>query len=60
MFLQVLNAEGVPQLLKSFCCQHNMSWLDTYRSQGVDSRLEACIAKGDACCRVAVVPVGDS
>lgn len=56
LYAEVLTAEGVPQLLKAFCCQHNMSWLDTYRSQGVVSQLEACIAKGDGCCRITVTP----
>lgn len=56
MYAEVLQAEGVPQLLSSFCCQHNISWLDTYSKQGVESKLEACIAKGDACCRITVTP----
>jgi hypothetical protein len=56
LYAEVLTAEGVPQLLKAFCCQHNMSWLNTYSSQGVVSQLEACIAKGDACCRIMVTP----
>lgn len=56
LYAEVLKGEGVPQLLKTFCCQHNMSWLDTYSSQGVNSRLEACIAKGDGCCRITVAP----
>lgn len=56
LYAEILTAEGVPQLLKAFCCQHNMSWLDTYSSQGVVSQLEACIAKGDSCCRITVTP----
>lgn len=60
LYAEVLAAEGVPQLLKSFCCQFNMSWLDTYSSQGVESHLEACIAKGDGCCRIAVTPAEKS
>jgi hypothetical protein len=56
LYADILKAEGTPQLLTSFCCQHNMSWLDTYSKQGVDSHLEACIAKGDGCCRITVTP----
>ena len=56
LYAQVLQGEGVPQLLKSFCCQHNMSWLNTYSKQGVVPTLEACIAKGDGCCRITVTP----
>jgi hypothetical protein len=56
LYAEILKAEGAPQLLKSFCCQHNMSWLDTYSKQGLESHLEACIAKGDGCCRITVTP----
>jgi hypothetical protein len=56
MIAEVLQAEGVPQLLRHFCCQHNMRWLDAYKGQGVKSKLEACIAKGDTCCRMIVTP----
>uniref|UniRef100_A0A383W1Q0 Uncharacterized protein n=1 Tax=Tetradesmus obliquus TaxID=3088 RepID=A0A383W1Q0_TETOB len=56
MIAEVLQAEGVPQLLRHFCCQHNMRWLDAYKEQGVKSKLEACIAKGDTCCRMSVTP----
>jgi hypothetical protein len=54
MFAEVLRDEGTPQLLCYFCCQHNMSWLEVYANQGVAARLEACIGRGDACCRVTV------
>jgi len=60
LYAEVLKGEGVPQLLKAFCCQHNMSWLNTYSKSGVESRLEACIAKGDGCCRITVTPLGSS
>jgi hypothetical protein len=60
LYAQVLTGEVVPQLLRSFCCQHNMSWLETYGSQGVVSSLEACIAKGDSCCRITVTPANDA
>lgn len=60
LYAEVLKSEGVPQLLKSFCCQHYMSWLQTYSSQGVASHLEACIAKGDGCCRISVTPTEKS
>lgn len=60
LYAEVLKSEGMPQLLKSFCCQHNMSWLQTYSSQGVASHLEACIAKGDGCCRITVTPTEKS
>jgi hypothetical protein len=56
MFAEVLRAEGVPQLTRYFCCQHNMSWLHVYQRHGVDSRLEACLARDDACCRLTVTP----
>lgn len=58
MIAEVLQAEEVPQLLRYFCCQHNMGWLEAYKGQGVDSELEACIAKGHGCCRMAVTPSG--
>lgn len=56
MIAEVLQQEGLPQLLKYFCCQHNMTWLQAYDKQGVASHLEACIAKGDGCCRIIVEP----
>lgn len=58
MIAEVLQQEGVPQLLKFFCCQHNMTWLQAYDKQGVSSQLGACIAKGDSCCRITVEPKG--
>lgn len=56
MIAEVLQQEGVPQLLRFFCCQHNMTWLKAYEKQGVSSQLSACIAKGDSCCRITVEP----
>jgi hypothetical protein len=56
MIAEVLQGEGVPQLLRHFCCQHNMRWLDAYQGQGVKSKLEACIARDDPCCRMIVTP----
>jgi len=56
MFAEVLQDEGLPQLLRYFCCQHNLQWLESYRAQGVAAHLDACIGKGDACCRMTVTP----
>jgi hypothetical protein len=56
MIAEVLQAEGAPQLLRHFCCQHNMRWLESYKGQGVSAKLDACIAKGDTCCRMTVIP----
>ncbi|KAF6252298.1 hypothetical protein COO60DRAFT_1704354 [Scenedesmus sp. NREL 46B-D3] len=56
MIAEVLQAEGAPQLLRHFCCQHNMRWLEAFQGQGVKSHLEACIAKDDPCCRMIVAP----
>lgn len=58
MVAEVLQAEGLQQLLRHFCCQHNMSWLRVYEGQGVEARLEACIGHGDSCCRMTVAPSG--
>ena len=56
MIAEVLQQEGVPQLLRYFCCQHNVQWLKAYEGDGIASRLEACIGKGDGCCRIIVEP----
>lgn len=56
MVAEVLKQEGVPQLNRYFCCQHNMMWLKAYDKQGVNSSLSACIATGDGCCRIVVKP----
>jgi hypothetical protein len=56
MIAEVLLEEGVPQLLQCFCCQHNLGWLGAYKGLGVAANLEACIGKGDSCCRITVTP----
>lgn len=60
LFADVLRSEGLPQLLTAFCCQHNMSFLQTFRDQAVAAELKACIGQGDGCCRIVVTPVDHS
>ena len=55
VFYDVLaREEALPQLLRFFCCQHNLGWLRAYEGQRVAASLEACKAKGDAECCIRV------
>jgi hypothetical protein len=42
--------ERLLQLLKFFCCQHNLTWLRAYERQGVAHELSECMARGDGSC----------
>eukprot|EP00877_Chromochloris_zofingiensis_P000323 jgi/Chrzof1/10291/Cz04g36050.t1 len=54
MFQEVLTQEGLPQLLRHFCCQHNIMWLDAYKPHGLLASLEKSKAKGDDVCVIKV------
>jgi L-2-amino-thiazoline-4-carboxylic acid hydrolase len=58
MLADVLRSEGAPQLLRYFCCTHNVRWLEAYRGQGITAQLSASLARGDSCCRLTVQPAG--
>jgi hypothetical protein len=51
---EVLTKEELPHLLQYFCCQHNMTWLGAYESQGVRHSMPSCMARGDAQCCIQV------
>lgn len=53
-FHQLLSAEGCPELLSEFCCQYSLQWLRAYEKYGVQVSHEACMAWGDACCKVRI------